>query len=54
MYRRAIERILGLPEDQRDEFKKRLKVIVTSSAQMGWGYHDAICDDYYSAFPEDE
>jgi len=54
MYRRAIEKILSLPEKQRDEFKERLKTIMTSSADIGWGFHDALCEDYYSAFPEDE
>ncbi len=54
MYRRAIEKVLSLPEGQRDEFKERLKAIMTSSAKIGWGYHDALHDDYYTAFAEDE
>jgi hypothetical protein len=31
-----------------------LKAIMTSSSNIGWGYHDALCDDYREAFPEDE
>ena len=54
MYRRAIDKVLTLPEDARSEFQSRLEVIMTSSSNIGWGYHDALCDDYYNAFPEDE
>ena len=54
MYRGAIERVLSLPEEQRDGFKERLEAIMTSSAHIGWGYHDMLCEDYYGAFPEDE
>ena len=54
MYRRAIDKVLALPEPERDEFRSRLEAIMTSSSNIGWGYHDALCDDYYDAFPEDK
>ena len=54
MYRRAIEKVLSLPEGQQDEFKKRLEAIMTSSANIGWGYHDLFRQDYYDAFDKDE
>jgi hypothetical protein len=54
MYRRAIEKVLHLPEGQQDEFKERLKAIMTSSANIGWGYHDSLRQDYYDAFAEGE
>jgi hypothetical protein len=54
MYRRAIEKVLTLPEEQQDEFKDRLEAIMSSSSNIGWGYHDMLSDDYYGAFPEDE
>jgi hypothetical protein len=54
MYRRAIEKVLTLPKERRDEFKDKLEAIMTSSSDIGWGYHDMLCDDYYGAFPEDE
>ena len=54
MYRRAIDRVLTLPKEERGEFQSRLKAIMTSSSNIGWGYHDALCDDYCEAFPEDE
>ena len=54
MYRRAIQKVLSLPEEQRSGFRVRLEVIMTSSSGIGWGYHDMISDDYYNAFPEEE
>jgi len=54
MYRRTIDKVLTLPEELKNEFKDRLEAIMTSSSDIGWGYHDMLCDDYYKAFPEDE
>ncbi|SPD73849.1 conserved hypothetical protein [uncultured Desulfobacterium sp.] len=54
MYRRTIDKVLTLPKERQDEFRARLEVIMTSSSNIGWGYHDTLCDDYYDAFPEDE
>lgn len=54
MYRRAIQKILSLPEEQQSVFRVRLEQIMTSSSGIGWGYHDMISDDYYDAFPEEE
>jgi hypothetical protein len=54
MYRRAIDKVLTLPEERQDEFKGRLEAIMTSSSKIGWGYHDMLCDDYYDAFPVEE
>lgn len=54
MYWRAIDKVLSLQEDQRHEFRERLKAIMVSSSNIGWGYHDRLCDDYYEGFPEEE
>jgi len=54
MYRRAIDKVLSLPEEQRIGFKDRFEAIMTSSSGIGWGYHDMLSDDYYEAFFEDE
>lgn len=54
MYRRAIDKVLSLPEGQRDEFQDRLEAIMSSSSGIGWGYHDMLCDDYYEAFQEED
>ncbi len=53
MYRRAIGKVLSLPEEQQGEFQGRLEAIMTSSSNIGWGYHDMLCDDYYEAFPDE-
>lgn len=54
MYRRTINKVLTLSEERQDEFKDRLEAIMTSSSNIGWGYHDMLCEDYYDAFPEDD
>jgi hypothetical protein len=53
MYRQTISKVLTLSRERQDEFKNRLAAIMTSSSNIGWGYHDMLCDDYYRAFPED-
>ena len=53
MYQRAIQKVLSLPEEQRKGFRERLERIMTAASGIGWGYYDMLCDDYYSAFPED-
>ena len=54
MYRQTIKKVLTLSEERQDEFKDRLKAIMTSSSKIGWGYHDMLFDDYYEAFAEDD
>jgi hypothetical protein len=54
MYRRTIEKVLSLPTKQRRDFRKRLEYIMTSSSNIGWGYHDELRYDFYDAFPDDE
>ena len=54
MYRRAIDNVLNLPQEQRDDFQDRLRDIMTSCGNIGWGYHDTLRHDYFKAFPEDE
>lgn len=54
MYKEAINKILSLPVEQRDDFRERLEEIMKSSRNIGWGYYDELREDYYEAFPEDE
>ena len=54
MYRQTINKVLNLSKEQQGDFKKRLKAIMDSSSNIGWGYHDMLCDDYYEAFSEDD
>jgi hypothetical protein len=53
MYERAVKKVVKLPADQRSAFKERLKKIMTTSSNIGWGYHDELVRNYYSVFPED-
>jgi hypothetical protein len=52
MYAKAVEAIVELPEPAAEPFRKRLQELTESSKGIGWGYHDGLCDEYYSAFPE--
>jgi len=54
MYREAINTILSLPQEQRGNFKERLRIIMESAKDIGWGYYDELREDYYEAFPEDD
>ena len=54
MYDRAIGKILKLPKEERNEFRKRMEKIMVSSEGMGWGYYDGLCDLYYDGFSDDE
>ena len=54
MYRQTISKVLTLSEERQGKFKDRLEAIMTSSSNIGWGYHDMLCDDYYEAFAEDD
>jgi hypothetical protein len=53
MYKEAIIKILSLPQKQRGNFKERLRIIMESAKDIGWGYYDELREDYYEAFPED-
>jgi hypothetical protein len=54
MYAKAVEAVTGLPEPEAEPFRKRLWELTESSEGIGWGYHDGLCDEYYSAFPEED
>lgn len=54
MYRKAIESVLALPTPQRDELRIRLNRIMDSSKDLGWGYHDELCQDYFEAFQRED
>ncbi len=54
MYQLAISKVLLLPQKQQNEFKQRLKKIMTSSSMIGWGYHNSLVADYHKAFPDDK
>jgi hypothetical protein len=53
-FQKAIDKVLSLPQEQRDGFRERLEAIMKSSSGIGWGYHDALVEDYHRAFPQDD
>lgn len=54
MYAKAVETVVGLPGPAAEPLRKRLRELTDSSNGIGWGYHDGLCDEYYSAFPEED
>jgi hypothetical protein len=52
IYAAAIKKVIKLPSDVRDSYRKRLEKIMRSSDGIGWGYHDSLCDHFDKAFPE--
>jgi hypothetical protein len=53
MYHRATRKLFSLSEEQRMNFRPRLEKIMDSASDVGWGYYDMLCDDYYDAFSDD-
>jgi hypothetical protein len=53
MYARAIKAARDLPAPEQQSFRDRLRQLTESSDGIGWGYHDGLCDAYFSAFPKD-
>lgn len=54
MYAKAVEAVVGQPGAEAEPFRKRLWELTESSKGIGWGYHDGLCDEYYSVFPEED
>jgi len=50
MYGRALKFITD--NKLEDEFRSRCKNIVMDTQGMGWGFHDQLCDTYYSYIDE--
>ncbi len=46
-----VEAVLALRCQNGSRSGKRLLELTQSSEGIGWGYHDAICDEYDDAFP---
>ncbi|MBM4263908.1 MAG: hypothetical protein FJ145_21120 [Deltaproteobacteria bacterium] len=54
MYAKAVQAVAGLPEPAMAPFRNRLWKLTEASRGIGWGYHDDLCEAYYSVFPEDD
>lgn len=50
MYARAAQAVAKLPAAQQQPLRRRLMELTVSSDGIGWGYHDGLCDEYYSVF----
>lgn len=53
MYEKAIKLLLTLDEATIDDFYDRFEDLVTSTRNIGWGFHDTLGDIFYEAFPEE-
>ncbi len=53
MYEKAIKLLLTLDEATIDDYCDRFEELVTSTRNIGWGFHDTLGDIFYEAFPEE-
>jgi len=53
MYDKALDLVLTMDEETIDEYYNRFEDLVTSTSNIGWGYHDALEEMFHNAFPED-
>ena len=53
MYEKAIKLLLTLDEETLDDFYDRFEDLVTSTSNIGWGFHDTLGEIFYEAFPEE-
>jgi hypothetical protein len=51
MYSRAVEAVIRLPVSEQGPFRKRLLERTQSSEGIGWGYPEALLEQYDDAFP---
>ncbi len=50
MFKRAVDFIVK--HSLEDRFKDRCRQIVNDTVNMGWGFHDELCDIYYGYFED--
>lgn len=53
MYEKAIKLLLTLDEATIDDFYDRFEDLVTSTSDIGWGFHDTLGEIFSEAFPEE-
>lgn len=53
MYEKAIKLLLTLDEKTVDEYYDRFEELMTSTNNIGWGFHDMLSEIFYEAFPEE-
>jgi hypothetical protein len=54
MYDNAIDMLLTMDDAEIAEYRPRFEYLVTSTAKIGWGYHDALEEIFGNAFPDEE
>lgn len=53
MYEKAIKLLLTFDEATIDDYYGRFEELVTSTRDIGWGFHDTLGDIFYEAFSEE-
>jgi len=53
MYGKALDLLLTMDEETIAEYYNRFEDIVTSTINIGWGYHDSLAEMFHNAFPEE-
>ena len=53
MYDKALDLLLTMDEETIDEYYNRFEDLVTSTADIGWGYHDSLGEMFHNAFPDE-
>ena len=53
MYDKALHLVLTMDKETIEEYYDRFEDLVTSTGNIGWGYHDALGEMFHNAFPED-
>ena len=54
MYKKALNMLLTFDEETIAAYYDRFEKLVTSTENIGWGYHDSLADMFYEAFPEED
>ena len=54
MYDKALDLVLTMDEETINEYYNRFEDMVTSTSNIGWGYHDALGEMFHNAFPDDD
>lgn len=54
MYKKALDMLLTFDEATIYAYYNRFEKLVTSTKDIGWGYHDSLADMFYEAFHEED
>lgn len=53
MYCKALDLLLTMDEETIDDYYNRFEDMVTSTINVGWGFHDSLDEMFHNAFPEE-